>query len=160
MLQQFGVDAITLGNHEFDLGPNALLSEFATTFPNPNTAIPFLSANAQNIPAGLAPYIHPYIIRIFNGVKVGIFGLTTHSTNTLSNPSPIVFDENFIQQAAITAGTLQALGCQFIICLSHYGIFRRPGTGNVRSEYKSYNRWSRSLPYSSFPDWEYLDLPG
>jgi 5'-nucleotidase / UDP-sugar diphosphatase len=122
ILNSLGVDAMTVGNHEFDLGPATLYSALNTAFGSPSTGFPLLSANADltGFPL-LTEYIKPYTIKTFGELKVGIFGLTTHAANIESNPSPVVLDEDFLTVAGATVQALLAEGCNFIICLSHYG---------------------------------------
>ncbi|HEX7356674.1 MAG TPA: metallophosphoesterase, partial [Ignavibacteriaceae bacterium] len=45
LLSALGLDAMTLGNHEFDLGPEVLLGSLQYAFPNPADAFPLLSSN-------------------------------------------------------------------------------------------------------------------
>ena len=47
ILSALGLDAMTLGNHEFDLGPEALLGSISYAFPDPADAFPILTANVD-----------------------------------------------------------------------------------------------------------------
>lgn len=122
LLQQLGCDAMTVGNHEFDLTPSTLESVLDSAFTA--GSFPLLSANLV-LPdpsvQGLAKYIFPYAIRAVGGRSIGLLGLTTPSTNILSQPSPAIIDTNFIQIAAKYVDTLQGKGCDAIIVLSHLG---------------------------------------
>ncbi|MCX7880569.1 MAG: bifunctional metallophosphatase/5'-nucleotidase [Ignavibacteria bacterium] len=123
VLQMLGLDALTLGNHEFDLTPLVLQTAFDSAFVL--RAFPVLCANAvltNSSIDGLKKYIKPYTIKDFDGVKVGIFGLTTPSTNLLSNPSPIFIDTNIFQIAGQYVDSLITYGCDIVICLSHLGV--------------------------------------
>ncbi len=123
ILNSLGVDAMTVGNHEFDLTPSTLAGALNAAFGNPSSGFPLLSANADisSFPA-LNPYISAYTVKEFGDLKVGIFGLTTHGTMLLSNPSPVVISDQFIQTAgAMVQQLLTVENCDFIICLSHYG---------------------------------------
>jgi 5'-nucleotidase / UDP-sugar diphosphatase len=122
ILLSLGVDAMTPGNHEFDLGPLYFQQMLDTAFAH--GSFPLLSANAVMTDpsvAGLNKYILPSIIKTVGSTKVGIFGLTTPATNLLSNPAPVTFDEEFPVVAAAMVDTLQKQGCSVIICLSHLG---------------------------------------
>lgn len=122
ILLALGLDAMTLGNHEFDLGPVHLQQMVDTAFAA--GSFPLLSANAvmtDPAVAGLAKYVTPYIIKTVGGTKVGIFGLTTPATSLLSDPAPVVFDEDIPGIAAAMVDTLGKRGCAVIICLSHLG---------------------------------------
>jgi 5'-nucleotidase len=123
LLQAIGLDAMTVGNHEFDLTPAALLTALDSSFTG--GGFPLLSANLileDPTVKQLRNYIHPYTIKQAGSVKVGIFGLTTPATNTLSQPQPAVVDSGFIQTGAMIVDSLKAKGCQLIICLSHLGL--------------------------------------
>lgn len=126
ILDALGVDAMTLGNHEFDLTPEALLGSLTYTFPNPADAFPILTANVDfSDPsiAALQNYVDAYTIKEFGDLKVGIFGLTTPATNLLSNPSPAVVSEDIVNIAAAMVGTLRTVeNCDVVIFLSHLGV--------------------------------------
>jgi 2',3'-cyclic-nucleotide 2'-phosphodiesterase (5'-nucleotidase family) len=126
ILSALGVDAMTLGNHEFDLGPEALLGSISYTFPDPADAFPILTANvdfSDPTIAALQNYVDAYTIKEFGDLKVGIFGLTTPATNLLSNPSPAVVSDDIVTIAATMVGTLRTVeNCDVVIFLSHLGV--------------------------------------
>ncbi|HTY10223.1 MAG TPA: 5'-nucleotidase C-terminal domain-containing protein [Bacteroidota bacterium] len=134
LMASLGFDAMTAGNHEFDLGPGTLLQSLQAAFPS--GGFPFLSANLilpDSTVAPLANYIHPYTIKQEGSVKVGIFGMTTPTTNYLSSPSPAVFDTSLVPIASAMVDTLRAHGCTMIILLSHLG----NAVDNVIAQYTS-----------------------
>ncbi len=126
ILDALGVDAMTLGNHEFDLGPEALLGSISYVFPYPADAFPLLTANVDFSDAtisALESYIDEYTIKEFGDVKVGIFGLTTPATNLLSNPSPAFVIDDFVTIAGNMVNHLRTVeNCDVVILLSHLGI--------------------------------------
>ncbi|HAL56703.1 MAG TPA: hypothetical protein DCP63_09560 [Bacteroidetes bacterium] len=118
-----GFDAMTVGNHEFDLTPGVLLQSLSASFAQ--GSFPLLSANLVLEDSTVQPlkqFIQPYTIRQFDGARVGIFGLTTPATNILSNPAPAFVDTNIVEIAAAMVDTLASKGCNVIICLSHLGV--------------------------------------
>ncbi|BDQ02983.1 5'-nucleotidase C-terminal domain-containing protein [Ignavibacterium sp.] len=126
LLNSLGLDAMTLGNHEFDLGPGVLLGSLQYAFPNPSDAFPLLSANTDFSDPSISDlqnYVYPYVVKQFGNTKVGIFGLTTPATNLISNPSPAIISDDV---ATIALNTVQALRntefCDIIILLSHLGV--------------------------------------
>jgi len=126
LLQGLGVDAIAVGNHEFDLMPSTLTTALQTAFPVLDQKIPLLSADAileDTSVAALKDYIQPYIIKEYGKIKVGIFGMTTPETNTFSLPSPVVIDTNIFVCAGTMVETLKSSGCNVVIMLSHLGRF-------------------------------------
>ncbi len=126
-MKMMGFDAMTLGNHEFDITPAALLGSLQNVFPSPGDAFPLLGANvdASAIP-DLDAYIYDYTTREIGPVKVGIFGLITPETNILSQPSPVVIEDDvqeIMNIAATAAGNLRNVeGCDVVVLLSHMGV--------------------------------------
>ena len=77
-----GVDAMALGNHEFDRG-TALLREALRRHP----AVPALSANihgAVDLPPGA--FHHPAVIGLAKGLRIGLIGLTTAEDTRVGTP--------------------------------------------------------------------------
>ncbi len=123
ILASIGCDAMTLGNHEFDLTPSTLLTALDSGFVA--GGFPVLSANIYLEDPAVQPlkkYIVPYTTKQVGNVKVGIFGLTTPATNLISQPAPAVLDTNFVQTAAAMVETLMTNGCTVVVCLSHLGL--------------------------------------
>jgi 5'-nucleotidase/UDP-sugar diphosphatase len=126
MLRLLGLDAMAVGNHEFDLTPATLLQSLQTAFPR--RGFPLLSANTNlehpDVQA-LKEYVQPYVIKRMGRIKIGIFGMTTPATNILSQPAPASIEgetaEELLGIAGATVGALKAEGCDIIICLSHLG---------------------------------------
>lgn len=123
ILASLGFDAVTLGNHEFDLGPSALSEQLETALNG--LTLPVLSANAvipsASLPA-LASRVQPWVIRSVGSLSVGIFGMTTPSTNFYSQPSPVVIDDDLVTIASTTVQDLKNNGCDVVIMLSHLGL--------------------------------------
>jgi 5'-nucleotidase / UDP-sugar diphosphatase len=126
MLNQLGFDAMTVGNHEFDLTSPYLLQVLATAQP----AFPLLSANMvikdTNLNA-LKMFISSHVIKKIGNLKVGIFGITTPATNMLSFPGPQVnFPTTSTELLTTIATEVQTLrkgdSCDVVIMLSHLGI--------------------------------------
>lgn len=118
LLKQIGFDALTVGNHEFDLGPSTFNDVLTAGFAG--GSFPVLSANLDltGYPA-LSDFIQPYTIKEFGSVKVGIFGMTIPSP--LSNAYPVIIRENVDEITYATVLDLQSQGCNVIIFLSHLG---------------------------------------
>ncbi|NLN60738.1 MAG: hypothetical protein GX147_08565 [Deltaproteobacteria bacterium] len=116
LLNAIGLDAATLGNHDFDQGPEVVsrLMEKAS--------FPFVSANidASREPS-LAGKIKPYIIRSFDGKKVAVIGVTTPSTAYIAQPGDGVSFGKVVPRVAAAVREVQAKGVEKIIVLSHIG---------------------------------------
>jgi 5'-nucleotidase len=113
-LNAAGLDIATLGNHEFDFGPDVLRermkeSRFAYTIANvfdKQTGKPFGGASA-------------YIIRELRGVRLAIFGLLLAETATLSAPGPGVRFDDPITVGKRLSRKLRRQGVDVIIALTH-----------------------------------------
>lgn len=122
-----GFDAMTVGNHEFDLTPAALLGSLQNVFPDPSNAFPLLGANidASAIPE-LDNYIYDYTTKQIGSVKVGIFGLLTPAVNILSQPLPVIIEDDVEAIMNIAGNEAYILrnveNCDVVILLSHLGV--------------------------------------
>jgi 5'-nucleotidase len=109
-----GLDYATLGNHEFDFGPEVLLERMK------ESNFCWLGANVidrrTGKPFGGTP---PYVIRKIGGVKVGLFGLLTTDTATSSKPGPDVRFADPVFTARSVAARLRREGAQIIIAVTH-----------------------------------------
>lgn len=107
-------DAVAVGNHEFDNSIDTLLKQIHTA------NFPFLTSNILYKERTLDK---DYIIKEYNGVKVGLFGLTTSSTKEISvgvNDDLIFKDEIKTAQQMITL--LKEKKVHIIIALTHLGL--------------------------------------
>ena len=122
LMKQLGFTAMGLGNHEFDLGPEALLMALKEGFGA--EPLPILSANISCDDENLSPLtdlISPYIIKEVKGIKIGIFGITSPAAMELSDPDPILISDDMesILPAVITE--MKMAGAEIIIMLSGLG---------------------------------------
>lgn len=99
-MQEAGYDAVELGNHEFDKGLG-ILKKITDT-----SQLPVLCSNVKflNNPK-LQEKVKPYIIKDYNGFKVGIIGVVAEDLKTLVNNSesfevysPIETVDNIVKQ--------------------------------------------------------------
>jgi 2',3'-cyclic-nucleotide 2'-phosphodiesterase (5'-nucleotidase family) len=122
-------DAMTFGNHEFDMG-TATLANFVkgTYFPLVSANVNF--ANDVNLKSRFndtittdarGGQIYNGMIKVVNGEKIGIFGLTTAETPTISSPGNGVVFENYIAEAQKSVDAFKAAGVNKIVALSHLG---------------------------------------
>lgn len=121
-------DAMTFGNHEFDKNSN-VLADFIK-----NASFPFVSSNVNfskddvlnklfkneigNGSNGAS--IYPALIKVVDGSRVGLIGLTTEDTANIASPGDVTF-ENAVEKAKETVAMLQGKGINKIIVLSHIG---------------------------------------
>src|SRR5512143_3733639 len=81
LMKSLGFDAMTVGNHEFDFGPEVLRDVLATAFAG--GSFPLISANLDMSQfTDLETWITPSVTKTVGGVKIGIFGLTIPNNPT------------------------------------------------------------------------------
>lgn len=116
-MNRLGLDAMVVGNHEFDLGPGPL-AEFAQ---GANFPLIFGNAVITEEPA-LAPLaVGPRVIEL-GGERVGIVGAVTPDTETISTPGPTVTFEAPAVSIERDVKALSDQGVDRIILLSHLGV--------------------------------------
>ena len=115
-----GYHLMTVGNHEFDWGPDALAAnEEAAEFP-------FLSANVLDKQTGKLRFTPNKVFTLADGTKVGFFGLTTPSTMTGSQSKNVanfsfLGGDDLITCAKDQVKALRDQGCDIVVCLGHLG---------------------------------------
>ena len=110
------LDAMALGNHEFDIGSRKL-SEFLS-----EVDFPVLAANIDvSKNKYLKGKIKPFIIKQVQGRKVGIIGLTPETLKQLSLIDSDLVVKKEIESTRATIKVLKKLGVQHIIVLDHIG---------------------------------------
>lgn len=116
MMNRFGYDGMTVGNHEFDDGPEVLRGFIdAVEFP-----VLMSNADVSGEPA-LADVLMKSTVIERDGEKIGLIGLTPENTGELASPGPNV---TFTAPVAAVQGEvdlLTAKGVNKIIVLSHSG---------------------------------------
>jgi len=115
-LNLLGVDAMTLGNHEFDKGPDVLVRMME------EAEFPVLSANVR-FPKGspLSKRVIPYEIKRYGSESVAIVGLTTPGTPVLSKPGPSITFQAVAPALRRAVRELETEGIDKIVVLSHIG---------------------------------------
>jgi len=124
LLTAIGVDAMALGNHEFDLTPFTLLGAL-TQASTARPLCPLVAANlAFTAPAvqALQTFVQPFVVRDVGGLRIGVFGLTTPATAVLSQPDPVIVHGDVGTIAFQTVQALQQAGCDVVVLLSHLGL--------------------------------------
>eukprot|EP01025_Chloroclados_australasicus_P027571 TRINITY_DN27322_c0_g1_i4.p1 TRINITY_DN27322_c0_g1~~TRINITY_DN27322_c0_g1_i4.p1 ORF type:complete len:801 (-),score=68.51 TRINITY_DN27322_c0_g1_i4:1417-3606(-) len=116
-LNRLGVDAMVLGNHEFDHGVDNLIAHVQ------QANYPVISCNMDASKKPTLQYLtQKYVIKEVGGLKVGILGLTTTYTNwaEAANPHPVWFTDAYAA-AEVCVRELKSQGAQVVIALSHNG---------------------------------------
>lgn len=119
MMNAIGYDAMAIGNHEFDDGPDALKAFMD------KAKFPMVSANTivtgdNRFPDGFKPYV----IVERKGRKIGIVGALAEDTDTTSSPGPTVSFKQAESVLPAVVKELEGQGVNVILLLSHLGIVR------------------------------------
>jgi 5'-nucleotidase len=132
-LNRIGLDYASVGNHEFDEGPDELLRiQNGGCHPEDGCSDPalpyagadfeYLSANAFVTETG-DTLLPPFAIRKVQGIKVGFIGMTLEGTPGVVTPSGVA-GLTFADEAETAnkyAGILQRAGAEAIVVLVHEG---------------------------------------
>lgn len=134
----------TLGNHEFDEG----LTELQRLIHGGNSSkgpfledpwrgarFPYISANVVSAATG-KPVFAPYVIRVVNGVRVGVIGAVLTETPTIVTPSGVAGVRFLDEATAINSHVkeLRGQGVRAIVVTIHKGTTQASYTGQTRSE--------------------------
>ena len=108
-------DAVAFGNHEFDNDLALIEKQIALA------DFPFLSAN---ITRKNGKYLdQAYIIKDFDGFRVGVFGLTTKRTLVIASPDKSLTFADEIETAKAMVGELRGKQkCDLVILTAHLGM--------------------------------------
>ncbi len=111
-----GLDALCLGNHEFDGGVNALYDYYS------KASFPLLASNIDfKANASLSALIKPYVIIDKNGLKIAVIGIDTPE---ITSNNPKLSTEITVNEPALVlkhyAVELRS-GVDLIIALTHIG---------------------------------------
>lgn len=112
LLNMVGLDAMALGNHEFDFGPDIARTRIAEA----NFAM--LSNNAFEPDGTLIDGVTENMMIEVGDHTVGLFGLTTDGTAVKSSPGDVTFGDP-VEVAASTAAALREAGADVVVALAH-----------------------------------------
>lgn len=116
MMNKMGYDAMTVGNHEFDDGPEVLRGFMASV------SFPVLMSNADvSAEPMLADVLRRSVVIERGGQLLGLIGLTPEDTDDLASPGPNVRFTDPVAAVQTEVDRLTAGGVDKIIVLSHSG---------------------------------------
>ena len=117
LMNLMGIEASTIGNHEFDFG----LENMATMFRKAN--FPILCANYDFTGTVMEGVTKPWIVIKRNGVKIGVFAVCPKLKGLVSDKNcPGVKYLDPAKVALETATMLkQEKKCDVVVCISHLG---------------------------------------
>ena len=119
MMNAIGFDAMGIGNHEFNRGPENLARMID------EADFPVVSGNIR-VAEGTAldGKITPHLVLERDGEQIGILGVTTPDTVFLSSPGDDVSFQDEIEHLREGVAELQGRGVTKILVLSHVGYGR------------------------------------
>ncbi|WP_424979038.1 bifunctional metallophosphatase/5'-nucleotidase [Leisingera sp. S232] len=121
-MNKLGYDGMTVGNHEFDDGPEVLRGFMdAVGFP-----VLMSNADVSQEPA-LAGVLKKSTVIERGGGKIGLIGLTPEDTHELASPGKHVHFSDPVAAVQAEVDRLTAAGVKMIVVLSHsgYGVDQR-----------------------------------
>ncbi|HUG88263.1 MAG TPA: 5'-nucleotidase C-terminal domain-containing protein [Actinomycetota bacterium] len=120
-MEHIGYDAVAIGNHEFDFGPD-VLADFIGSF---SDGTPFLSANldvsGEPTLAALEAEgrIAESVVIRERGERIGIIGATTPRLPSISSPRNVVVHEDVAGEIQEEVDELEGQGVGIIILIAH-----------------------------------------
>ena len=125
--QLLGYDAVTVGNHEYDYGPDILAHYLIKAgYPEAHAITAVLASNA------IVPANHPLeteglfresvILTLDNGLRVGLFGLIGEQAISYTTANEPVTFADPQETARSIVEDLRNQGAQLVIALSHTGV--------------------------------------
>jgi len=131
MMNMIGFEAMTIGNHEFDWGLEAIEKWIS------QSKFPFLGANIIEKKTGqVADFVKSYTIVERMGIKVGIIGIATPETLTKTKAEMI--EPYDFRDPAETVNALvpevKKAGADIIVVLSHLGAMQDANTKEIAGE--------------------------
>ena len=117
LMNQMGIDAATIGNHEFDYG----LENMARLFKMAN--FPIVCANYDFTGTVMEGLVKPYVIIKRNGVKIGVFGLAPKLDGLveLANCKGVTYLDPVAKALEMATLLKKKKKCDMVICISHLG---------------------------------------
>ena len=113
-----GYDAVTFGNHEFDGTREKLEKQIA------EANFPFVSSNVKTA-SGKFLGGHQYLVKNYEGIRVGIIGITTLRTPEMAAPAHFVNSLTFLPEIDAAKAAVALLRdkekADIVIALTHMG---------------------------------------
>jgi 5'-nucleotidase/UDP-sugar diphosphatase len=127
IMQEMGYDAVTIGNHEYDYGPDVLVQYLLQAgYPEAHQETLVLASNTE------APSAHPLavhnlyrnsgIFELENGLKVGVFGILGKDAILVTGDSGDVRFLDQHQTARRMVDELEEQGADVVVAISHSGV--------------------------------------
>ena len=126
-MSAIGYDIVTLGNHDFDNGVEALAEAMK------HAKFEFVSANYDVRGTAIEKRVKPYVVREVGGVRVGVFGLGVKLEGL--NPPESFKGVKYYDPVRMALGSVRLLRgqerCAMVVCASHLGYYPNPKADEV-----------------------------
>ncbi|RLN48860.1 hypothetical protein BBJ29_007124 [Phytophthora kernoviae] len=118
LMNHLGIEYVVLGNHEFDFGAEEVKKRMQ------ESTAKWFGSNVRDAATGALfdGVVDTEIIPLQDGLKLGVFGVCTEETPTLSYPGNSVLFEDVFATSRRCVEDLQARGADFILALTHLSI--------------------------------------
>lgn len=117
LMTEMNYDAMAIGNHEFDRGPDGF-AEAAR-----KAGFPILASNYFVRETPLNPFVQRQLVREIDGFRIGIFGLGIRLQGVVDRG--LYGDVRYFDPIQVSQRMVQSLRihnhCDYVICLSHLG---------------------------------------
>ncbi len=117
LMNRMGIDAATIGNHEFDFG----LENMARIFKM--ATFPIVCANYDFTGTPVEGLVKPYVIIKRKGVKIGVFGLAPQLDGLVSKQTceGVRYLDPVAKALEVATFLKEKKKCDLVICISHLG---------------------------------------
>jgi 2',3'-cyclic-nucleotide 2'-phosphodiesterase (5'-nucleotidase family) len=113
LMDAVGLQYAVPGNHEFDFGPAVFAQRLKAS------KAMWLAANLRRADGDPMESLTDNAMVELAGMKIGMFGVITPETVTLSAPGDVYLFSDPVQAARAQVETLQAQGADFIVAFTH-----------------------------------------
>ena len=126
LMNKLGYRAVTLGNHEFDLGVDHL------AFVLKKAKFSIVNCNYDVSKTPLKKIVKPWVIFKIGGVKIGVTGLGVNPDGLISpeNFKGIIYHDPYSSLVGVVKLLKVDKKCDYIICLSHLGYQQPEGVAS------------------------------
>lgn len=123
LMNKLGLDAITLGNHEFDNGVPFLTSMLR------KARFKVVSSNYDVSETTLQRYVRPWLIVRKGKLRIGIVSANIHPSGLISavNFRGVKYLEPYETAEKTAAWLKEKKKCDLVVCLSHLGLDNKGG---------------------------------
>lgn len=125
IMKKIGYDVLTIGNHDFDYGPEILAHYYRTAgYPKASATTTLVSSNLvipQGHPLADCGIQDSHVLVLNNGLRLGFFGLLGKNAAKLATKKAPIDISDPIAAASESVKSLKSMNADVIIGLTHAG---------------------------------------